>query len=528
MDIIDFFKKNKFIISISLLLILSAFYSINTHLYVYDGHHHGLMFSNAKDLLEGKTPYKEIFIQYGFLTTILHAFSIRLFGELILSINILTILAYSFGVLFLSLTVAKYTNYFYSLICTILLLSHHPIAWLPWSNYLAFFFLSAAIYALHFDNMRYQFVSGLFLGFASLSRENYVIFILLSLFLTSICIWLINFNNKKVLYKKISFIFSGFLLPIICFFFYLIINKIFFYWTDYLILPSLYLESYNTGVFALIINYIIFFLTNAFYQFINDPQYLLISIILISNTILLLHHLFVAKNKNLNLILLLFLSIFSSVVSLGIELFRLYTSVIVGVVPFFYLISNIKDFEYKNICLTVIFFLSVFCIIFYPTGNYKTFKNLNKKESQVFNEISYFKHQKWEDYKINPLKQVYNIKEKIIKNCNIKYFANLSFDTFYSTIFELENLIIFSGIRSDSLKNDLIFNHFDKSRNILKKINEESSKNNLILLISENNYYIGKNRIDINYPYVNKEIQLSKNIEKPKILRIYYPRNCLN
>ncbi len=528
MDIIGFFKNNKFIISIFFLLILSIFYSINTHIYVYDGHHHGLMFSNAQDLLKGKLPYKEIFIQYGFLTTILHAFSIKIFGELILSINILTILAYSFGVLFLSLTVARYTNYFYSLICTILLLSHHPVAWLPWSNYLAFFFLSAAIYSLHFNYTRYQFISGLLLGFASLSRENYIIFILLSLFLTSICVWLINFKDKKVLFKKISLILGGFLLPIILFFFYLIVNKIFFYWADYLMLPSLYLERYNIGLFALITNYVIFFLTNAFYQFINDPQYLIISIILISNTILVLHHLFVEKNKNLNLIFLLFLSIFSSVVSLGIELFRLYTSVIIGVVPFFYLIFNIKDFEYKNIFLTCIFFLSVFCIIFYPTGNYKTFKNLNKKESYFFNDIPYFKYQKWEDYKSNPLKHIYNIKEKIIKNCNIKYFVNFSFDSFYSSIFELENLIIFTGIRSDSLKNDLIFNYFNKSRNILERINEETSKNNLILLISENNYYIDKNKIGINYSYANKEIELSKNIEKPKILRIYYPQNCLN
>ena len=259
MDIIGFFKNNKFIISIFFLLILSIFYSINTHIYVYDGHHHGLMFSNAQDLLKGKLPYKEIFIQYGFLTTILHAFSIKIFGELILSINILTILAYSFGVLFLSLTVARYTNYFYSLICTILLLSHHPVAWLPWSNYLAFFFLSAAIYSLHFNYTRYQFISGLLLGFASLSRENYIIFILLSLFLTSICVWLINFKDKKVLFKKISLILGGFLLPIILFFFYLIVNKIFFYWADYLMLPSLYLERYNIGLFALITNYVIFF-----------------------------------------------------------------------------------------------------------------------------------------------------------------------------------------------------------------------------------------------------------------------------
>ena len=124
--------------------------------------------------------------------------------------------------------------------------------------------------------------------------------------------------------------------------------------------------------------------------------------------------------------------------------------------------------------------------------------------------------------------QIDNIQKKIIKNCNIQYFANLTFDTFYTNLFDLENIIIFPGIRSKSLENDAVFNHFNKSRNMLKKINEETAKKNLILLISENNYYIGKNKINIDHPYANKEINLNKVSEKPQILRIYYPENCLN
>ena len=68
-DIIS--KKQHYLI----LLILSVltFFSVNRFIYIYDGHHHGLMLSNALELLSGKVPFKEIFIQYGILTTLLHA-----------------------------------------------------------------------------------------------------------------------------------------------------------------------------------------------------------------------------------------------------------------------------------------------------------------------------------------------------------------------------------------------------------------------------------------------------------------------
>ena len=42
--------------------------------YTNDGYHWGFVFSNAIDVIDGKTPYKEIFIQYGFLSTLVHAF----------------------------------------------------------------------------------------------------------------------------------------------------------------------------------------------------------------------------------------------------------------------------------------------------------------------------------------------------------------------------------------------------------------------------------------------------------------------
>ena len=59
----SFFKLHKFINFdyLNIVLILFFFlFSIYVIRYHYDGHHIGLIYSNALDLINGKTPYKEI------------------------------------------------------------------------------------------------------------------------------------------------------------------------------------------------------------------------------------------------------------------------------------------------------------------------------------------------------------------------------------------------------------------------------------------------------------------------------------
>ena len=49
--------------------------------YTIDHVHWGLMLSNAQDLMSGRTPYRDIFIQYGFLTTLIHGVAYAVAGE---------------------------------------------------------------------------------------------------------------------------------------------------------------------------------------------------------------------------------------------------------------------------------------------------------------------------------------------------------------------------------------------------------------------------------------------------------------
>ena len=135
-----------------LLLIFSpifvVLFSIWQGAYNIDPHHWGLMLSNAKDLYEGQTPYQDIFIQYGILTTILQAFAFGI-SKNMLSIIVITSICYAIGILLIyatALNVLK--NKTTALYIFILLVLFHPLAMYPWSNYIAFPFLMYGVLSL--------------------------------------------------------------------------------------------------------------------------------------------------------------------------------------------------------------------------------------------------------------------------------------------------------------------------------------------------------------------------------------------
>ena len=97
----DFFF---FIVSITLLLVF--FYNaINTLTHVFDGGHHGSILLNALDIINNKIPYKEIFLQYGFLNAYINSIFLDLFNHDILSIYISTSLFYFSSILLIGFIV---------------------------------------------------------------------------------------------------------------------------------------------------------------------------------------------------------------------------------------------------------------------------------------------------------------------------------------------------------------------------------------------------------------------------------------
>ena len=520
-----FYQENKFLLANISLFLIFFFYSYNTYLYVYDGHHHGLIFSNALDLLKGKEPYKEIFIQYGLLTTFFHSLVLKLFGEQIIIINIFTIIIYLLSVFLISLTIKNLTNEFYALIATVLILFNHPIPWLPWPNYLAFFFIVGFIYLHLAKKPLFILLSGFLLGLACLARENYIIFVVPSLIFMMLFLSVFEDRNRSY-FKKFILVSFGFILPLLLFSIYLFYNGLAGIWLKYFLLPFVYIQDvHQTTFLSLIKNFITFFASDAIFNFISKPQYLLITIILIVNSFFLFNQIFLIKNKKFDIIFISIISLLSSIVSINFELFRLYTSVILGIIIVFYLINQIKDIYFKKFFLVFLSIISIYSIIFYPSGNNKIFIK-TVKSYKSFNEISYFKKQKWAKNKTDSLSKISKLKKSILKNCNIDYSINMTFDTFNVLALDLNNFHIIP-YRTTDVNKLSIDKYFTGEDNYFDKINQEINNQNLILLIDENNYLHDMSKINLsNYSY--EKINLNSDVEKPMVLRLFYPTDCLN
>lgn len=521
------FLKLKILKNLSTINYLSIFifffYSVYILRYQYDGHHIGLIYSNAIDLINGKLPYKEIFIQYGFLTTLIHSSILLLFDSKIFLISFFNIIFYSLGVLFISKTINNLIDKNYAFIATIVILFNHPVPWLPWSNYIAFFFISISLILLSYQK-KYFFLISLFLSLSILSRQDFFI----PIFFSFICFCIFYFLTKnRINIRNITEILSGFFLPIIFFLLYLLFLDVYENWLDYLIIPKYYLEIYNTSLIDIIFEYITFFSIESFFNFIYTPQYFLISIILISNSIFIFLRIINKIKIPNNIFLIILLSISFSSLSLKIELFRLYTSVIFGLIPLLYFLSTIKDTELKKNLKLLIILPSLYSFIFYPFGNNEQFNKIEFRVSTLKLISRHYDFYEWPETKVNSINSIYNLSKK----CNVKYLDNLTFDTFLGTIGNYDRIRLLP-FEKTNLRNTRFHYFLDSIKNpndnFVKLINREIRKQNIILLINENNNVYKNNEIKFTSAYNTIEINESNILGKPKILRIYYPSKCLN
>ena len=505
-------NENKYQILTCFILILTFLYSFYFYTFVHDPHHHGLMMSNALDLAYGRKPYEEIFIQYGILTTIFHSIVIKTLGQQIYYLNAFTILIYSVTLFFIYKTAFRITNSFYAFFCVFLLLANHPVIWLPWPNYIAYFFLVLGTYFFFKNPLQDGFFIGVIYSFCFFSRQEFFLPIFFSIIFLSI---LNYFIHKKFFFKMLL----GFLTPILFFFIYLTFSGTFLEWHKTLSLPKLYLELFNKNLFELIYSFIIFFSTDVLFNFINKPQYLLILVILISS----LFSFFISfKDKNIPILFLSVLSIFLCIVSLNLELFRFYTSVSLGVILIAYLLFQSKDYEIKNISLIFLVLTSFFSFFFYPAGNYHVFK---KKKNYVTSDIPFLKYTKLSIDDSNYYKNLVKIKNQITSNCQIKYFENLTFNTVNSFMLGTNRLKLKPFVKSDS-KNTRVETFFDST--FVKKINKQFLFNDIVLLVSDENLFftIGNIKIPSNYSYF--ELNTKGAHDKPKIDKLFFPSNCLS
>lgn len=515
------FYKNLHLINY-LVVFLFCVYAIFINRYHYDGHHIGLIYSNSLDLINGKLPYKEIFIQYGILTTLINSLILVIFDNKVFFIILFNSVFYSLGVLFISKTIEKFTNIKLALLSTVLILFNHPIPWLPWSNYIAFFFISIGLFLLSKDKKNY-FIIGFLFGASILSRQDFFFPIFVSVII--FCLFLL-FQKYKFELKKTTLFFLGLIFPLSIFIIYLFLVNLLNYWIDYLSLPDIYLEIYKTSISKLILEYIIFFTSESFFSFILIPQYYLISIILIFNTIILFLYLFKKIKINKEILFIILIGNFLSAVSLKIELFRLYTSVIFGLIGLLYFINRINNRDFKKKILLLLLLPSFFSFCFYPMGNKNSFKKINFSSSNLKIDSDNF------DYLVLPEQKIkiINIINDLSKKCDVNYLENLTWDTIYSTISNYDRIRVFPYAQFTELNyrlNDLIDNIKNPNLSFINLINKEIKRSNIILLITGNNNYYKKDKIYLGSNYNMIQIDENNVKGKPQILRIYFPNKCI-
>ena len=146
-------KKDLFLyLFISFFCIYSVIISNYQAIHVYDGYHWGIVASSAYDFLNGKVPYKESFIHYGLLTTIIHSIFYK-FANSIISIFFFTSILYVISITLVTLLIKKFTNNNYCCLFIYLVFFFQPFTVYPWHTYLIFFFLSVGLYIYFFKNL---------------------------------------------------------------------------------------------------------------------------------------------------------------------------------------------------------------------------------------------------------------------------------------------------------------------------------------------------------------------------------------
>ena len=505
-----------------LVIFLFFIYAVFISRHHYDGHHIGLIYSNSLDLINSKLPYKEIYIQYGILTTLINSLILLIFDNKVFFITLFNSIFYSLGVLFISKTIRKFTDIKLALFSTVLILFNHPIPWLPWSNYIAFFFISLSLFLLSKDKKNY-FIIGFLFGCSILSRQDFFYPIIFTFIFFCLIFF---FQNNKFHLKNITFSIFGLLIPLSIFVIYLLSVNLFNYWIDYLFLPNIYLEIYETTVSNLIVEYIIFFISESFFSFIIIPQYFLISIILIFNTIIMFLFFFKKIKINKEILFILLIGSFLSAVSLKIELFRLYTSVIFGLIATLYFINQIKNSDLKRKLILLLLLPSIFSFCFYPMGNNSSFKKINFNVPNLNINNNNF------DYLIIPEQKIkiINIINDLKKKCDVNFLENLTWDTMYSTVGNFDRIRAYpyaSFKKFNFKKIDMIENIKNPNLSFIDLINNEIKLSNIILLITGNNDSYKKDKIDLGFNYNVIKIDENNVKGKPQILRIYFPNKCI-
>ncbi len=148
-------------------------------LFYIDGAHDGIVLMPALEVLKGKILFKETFTQYGALFTWVHAVGLRLFGEHVLSLRLMTLLAYALTVVVLWETNRRFLSFRWNMLAFFLWISLAPVYWWffhSWSSvFAALFQCISALLLIRYIELhasRYLVLTGVFASIVFWFRQS--------------------------------------------------------------------------------------------------------------------------------------------------------------------------------------------------------------------------------------------------------------------------------------------------------------------------------------------------------------------
>lgn len=423
--------------ALCLLPVFVVAFSVWQGAYNSDAHHWGLMLSNATDLLAGRIPYKEIFIQYGILTTLIQAGALALTGPSLRSLILVTALAYATGLLliyFLSLRASSSRRLALYAFATATML--HPLAIYPWSNYIAFpFLVGGTLLALNMSaSAGTAFCAGLLLAMAVLSREG----LLPAVLLFSLAATLLGIIRPVAAgagpRRFLVCFWVGFTIPIAMFFAWLWQTDLYRYWHIIGVqLPRMYAGFFlKDGVIGSALDLAGYLLGGVLGK--NSRIRFLGFIALAAGAVILAY---MARHRSVrdrnDLFLLAWFSALLLSASLHLnEIFRLATSITIGTVLVYMVAAR---WRLENWTFWIFFLIFAVSIDEHKGGNYFFPKAEQRSAATSAADMPFFSGQRWPAATFDFYRSFRNDMELLRQDdCGIRYFANETTDAFLAIL----------------------------------------------------------------------------------------------
>lgn len=421
-------------------ILFAGIFSLWQGIYSVDPHHWGIALSNAKDLLDGLAPYRDIAIGYGILTPLVQGALFEYTSQSLISIQVATVAFYSLGlwVLFrLAQSLTHDPRLSFYIVCSCVLI--HPVVIYPWPNYIAFPLLIGGTFYLVKDKPTKieSFISGLLFSLATLARAEYLMVAIFIFFAAPVINLFANHATWRNSLVQFFFLMSGLLLPLGIFGIYLIATDLVGYWfglswtLPFVATPKLFQHMGGIRIFDSFIRVAIW----GFSQL--NVRLIVIYLMILVNVIFCLVYLFrlSSMHKQAGLIKVSILSLLCVGQLLHLpEIFRVATGSIIGLIIVYVLLKKIK-LDHIFFILTSIIFIFVLPPITVESGNYFVPSKETVSSAKMVHEPAIFKYQLWPEpvteyytHLSNDMTSIKNL------NCGVKYHFNYAIDVFLHVI----------------------------------------------------------------------------------------------